>query len=141
MSFITKISLVLVLFGFNISNAGAAFSDFINGGSAPTVRYCNTDWECGLEEGTQVIEGSLDGIVSDRSASEYIQDIIIYLLGFLFLIAVIYIIYAWFQILIAAWDEEKLKKSKNIIIYAFIGLVIIFLAWSIVRFMFNVIGA
>jgi len=141
MDLMKKLLVIISLLFLSITQVGAWFTDLINGGDTAKVRYCNNDGECGLDEGAQVIEGSLDGIVTDRSASEYIQDIIIYLLGFLFLIAVIYIIYAWFQILVAAWDEEKMKKSKNIIVYAFIGIVIIFLAWSIVRFMFNVIGA
>jgi type IV secretory pathway VirB2 component (pilin) len=50
------------------------------------------------------------------------------------LIAVLYIIYAGFQIMTGAGDEEKNKKAKNIILYVVIGIVIMWLAYSIVDF-------
>lgn len=115
------------------------FDDFIDSGS-PSVRYCDDEWECWLSEGIEVIRPALNDIETERTASEYVQDIIEYLLWFLFLVAVIYIIYAGFQILIAAGDEEKVKKWKSVIVSAWIGLVVIFLAFSIVRFIFNVLG-
>jgi hypothetical protein len=57
-----------------------------------------------------------------------------YLLSFLAIIAVIIIIYAWFNILTAAWEEEKVKNSKKMIMYAIIWLAVIYLAWPITRF-------
>ncbi len=65
--------------------------------------------------------------------SEFIQKIVIYLLGFISIIAVIYIIYAGFQIMIGGWDEEKVKKSKNIILYVFLGMALMWFAYSIVN--------
>lgn len=121
------------------SVSGSFFDDFISDG-APDIRYCDDDWECWLTEGIEVIRPALNDIETERTAAQYVQDVIEYLLWFLFLVAVIYMIYAWFQILIAAWDEEKVKKGKNIIVSAAIGLVIIFLAFSIVRFIFNILG-
>jgi hypothetical protein len=53
-------------------------------------------------------------------------------LSFLGLIAVIYIIYGGFLIFSSAGDEEKVGKGKKLIIYALIGIVVIFLAYSIV---------
>jgi PKD repeat protein len=48
------------------------------------------------------------------------------------LIAVIYIIYAGFQIMTGGGDEEKMKKSRNTILYVFIGIVIMWLAYALV---------
>ena len=38
-------------------------------------------------------------------------------MGFISVIAVIYIIYAGFQLMIGAGDEEKMKKTRSIIVY------------------------
>ena len=84
---------------------------------------------------------NVDGIVTDRSLSEYIQDIVAFLLGFLSIIAVIYIIYAGFTLLSSAWDEDKMKNTKNTILYVIIGLVIIWLAGPITTFVFRVLDA
>ena len=93
--------------------------DFGGGAWAPSVRYCNWD-ECGLQQGTELIKNSLWDIETERSASQYIQDIVAYLLTFLALIAVIYIIYAGFNIMIWNGDEEKLTKAKKAMI-SFVG--------------------
>lgn len=130
----------LCLIGLSFSSVWAGFFDeFISDGT-PDIRYC-ANGECWLEEGVEIIKGSLDGIETDRSISEYVQDVITYLLMFISIIAVIYIIYAWFQILIWSGDEEKLKKSRGTIIYVVIGIVVIWLAWPITRFILQVISA
>jgi hypothetical protein len=105
----------------------------------PTVRYCQGD-ECWVQQGTELIKNSLWDIETDRTASQYIQDIVAYLLTFLALIAVIYIIYAGFNIMIWNGDEEKLKKSRQTIIYVLLWLVVIFLAWPITLFMLNILN-
>ena len=42
-----------------------------------------------------------------------IVNIMSYILWFLALIGVIFAIYAWFQILTAGWDDDKVKKGKT----------------------------
>jgi len=54
------------------------------------------------------------------------------LTSFLTLIAVIYAIWGWFLILTAAGDEEKVKKGRTVIFHAIIGLIVIWLAYSII---------
>lgn len=130
----------LCLLGLSFSWLSAGFFDSFISDGAPDVRYC-ADGDCGLEEGVEIIKGSLNGIETDRSASEYIQDVIQYLLMFISIIAVIYIIYAGFQILIWSGDEEKLKKSRATITYVIIGIVVIWLAWPITRFILQVISS
>ncbi len=56
-----------------------------------------------------------------------------FLIWLLYFIAIIFALYGWFQILTAAWDEEKVKKWKNTLIHAVIWLVVIFLASIIVN--------
>lgn len=54
-------------------------------------------------------------------------------MSFVSLIAVIYIIWAGFQLMIGAGDEEKMKKARQIIVYVIIGVIIMWLARPIVR--------
>lgn len=65
--------------------------------------------------------------------------IIQYLLSFISLIAVIYVLYAGFQIMIGGGDEEKTKKAKNIIIYIVVGISIMWLAYAIVSLIIEAI--
>ena len=60
-------------------------------------------------------------------------------LGFLYIAAVIIAIWWGFNILTAAWDEEKVKTWKTVIIQAAIWIVVIFLAWSIIDWLLNLI--
>lgn len=62
-----------------------------------------------------------------------INNIMWYIIGLFYFIAVAFGIYAGFTILTGAGDEEKMKKWKNILIYVVVGLVVIFLASSIIR--------
>jgi hypothetical protein len=123
----------LAFFSFlNISNA-SIFKD-----SRTEIPYC--DWnDCWLDKWVDYVKNSgINGIVTDWTASAYVQRIVVYILTFLKIISVIVIIYAWFNMLTAAWDEDKFKKSKIMVIYAVIWLLIIYLAWPITSFVINV---
>ena len=53
-----------------------------------------------------------------KTVSEYIQDIVSYALTFITIIAVVYIIYAGFRLMVSTGDDaEKVKKTKDIILY------------------------
>lgn len=98
------------------------------------IPYCNIGDDCSLDKGTDIVKNNVKNIRTDVRFSDYVQDVITYALGFLTLIVVILILWAGFSILTAGGDEEKVKTAKNIIIRAAIGLVIIFMAWSITTF-------
>lgn len=134
-----KIFLAFVTFFSFMSVSDASFFDsFINGGD-PDIRYCNNG-DCWLQEGIDAIEGWVDGIETERSASQYIQDVVAYLLTFVSIVAVIYIIYAGFQILIWGGDEEKVKSSKQTIIYVIAWIILMWLAWPITLFILNLLA-
>lgn len=115
------------------------FDSFIDSWS-PSIRYC-AEWAgCGLKEWIDAVKEGITDLETERTASEYIQDIITYLLTFISILSVIYIIYAGFQILTWSWDEEKVKKSKQIIIYVMIGTIVIWLAWPITKFILSVLN-
>jgi type IV secretory pathway VirB2 component (pilin) len=69
-----------------------------------------------------------------------LDNILGYLIGLLYFVAVVFALYGGFQILTAAWDEEKVKKGKTTLINAVIGLVVIFLASIIVRWVISLSG-
>ncbi|MEK7137754.1 MAG: pilin, partial [Patescibacteria group bacterium] len=60
--------------------------------------------------------------------------VINFVLTFLALIAVIFVIVGGFRILVAAGNEEQVTKGRKTIIYAIIGLLVIFFARVIVGF-------
>jgi hypothetical protein len=56
------------------------------------------------------------------------------------LVALAYGVWAGFQILTAGGDEEKVKKGRTIIIQVIIGIVVIVLAGSIVKWIVNLVA-
>ncbi len=66
-----------------------------------------------------------------------VQTLITRGIWFLYLVAVVYALWGWFMILTAGWAEEKVKKWRTVITQALIGLVVIWLANSIVSFVVN----
>ncbi len=69
---------------------------------------------------------------SSGTADSAIQTLITNAIAFLYLVAVVYGLWGWFNILTAWGNDEKVKKWKTIIIQALIGLVVIWLASSVV---------
>ncbi len=96
------------------------------------IPYCK--WgDCWLDEWISETT-KINNLKTDGDASTYVKNIVSYLLGFVYLIAVILIIYAWFNLLTWIGDEEKAKKSKTMILYVIVWIIIIFLAWPIIKF-------
>ena len=75
-----------------------------------------------------------------KNLATSVSDLISYVAGFLYLIAVVYGMYGWFLILTAAGDEEKVKKGKTTLIHAILGLIVIFLAAAIIGFVISVLA-
>ena len=57
-----------------------------------------------------------------------------YFLGFIGILLVAIIIYAGFIIIVSQGEEDELTKGRTMIVYAIIGVVIIFLSYTIVGF-------
>jgi len=102
------------------------------------IPYCNNG-DCSFEKWVETIKNSdLATIKRDWTAVSYIQDVVNYVLGFLFAITVIFIIWAWVMILTSAWNDDKVEKAKKIIIHAIIWLCVIFLAYPISSFVIDI---
>lgn len=63
-----------------------------------------------------------------------IVQVINFILTFLALVAVIFVIIGGFRILAAAGNDEQITKGRKTIIYAIVGLLIVFFARVIVGF-------
>ncbi len=102
--------------------------------------YCDND-ECGYQPWVDLIKDKVDNVETTKNLSEYVQDVVVYLLTFISIIAVVYIIYAWFKIMIWWWNEEELKKSRKTILHVIIWIVIIWLSYSIVSFILDILSS
>lgn len=103
------------------------------------VHYCQW-WECSFERWVNLLKTGINDIETGRKFSVYIQDVVIYLLTFVTIVWVIYIIYAGFQLMTWGGNEEKLKKTKNIIIYVIIGIILMWLAYPIMKWIIRLLN-
>lgn len=139
-SFLARVVVLISLFFLPSATLSAGFfDDFISGGT-PDVRYCDDDENCSLSGGISQVKAALDDIETDRTASEYVQDVVIYILSFVTIIGVLYIIYAGFLILIGNGDEEKVKNSRQIIVYVIMGIIIMWLAFPIMSLVLEILN-
>ncbi|PID87575.1 hypothetical protein CSB07_00655 [Candidatus Gracilibacteria bacterium] len=98
------------------------------------INPCLADGEDGFLGKNKISEELYKYNDPDKDSLEGVLAISLeYLIGFLYLLAVIYGIYGGFTILTASSDDEKVKKGRTIIIQSIIGLIIIFLASTIVN--------
>ena len=124
---------ILIIFILMISflhvNASSLFEE------KSSVIYCwNWTSECSLDEWTKIVKNNIDWINTNQSFVDFVQDIVAYILTFISLIAVLYIIYAWFSILVSWWNDEVQKKQKKTIFSIIIWIVLIWLSYTIVNF-------
>lgn len=77
------------------------------------------------------------GLPNDTSISGFILKIINILLAIAGLVAVLFLIIGGFRYITAAGNEETAEKAKKIILNAIIGIVVIILAFVIVRVISN----
>lgn len=88
--------------------------------------------------------GQVD-VSSDAGLYTKISAIINILLGFVGVVAVIYILYAGFRWITAGGNEEQISEARGNIRNAVIGLAVVFLAFVVTNFvitsLIDVIGA
>lgn len=140
MKYILSIIVAFVVslsFFSNVSVSTAGWITINNG--TTEIPYCQEGDECWLVEWVEAIKG-ISAIETKVPASKYIQRVVTYILWFLMLLSVWIIIYAWMVLLTWVWDEEKAKKTKQIILYAIFWLIIIWLAYPISQFVFDWLG-
>jgi hypothetical protein len=72
---------------------------------------------------------------STVTADNAVVKLVWNLATFLSLVAVLFALWGWFNILTAGWAEDKVKKWKTILIQALIWLVVIWLSYSVVSWL------
>ena len=105
--------------------------NILKAGLATSVAVYTQLASAAINLGESKVNSGLKG--DDAAADSAVQNLITNAISFLYLIAVIFALWGGFNILTAGGDEEKVKKGKTILIQAAIGLVVIFLASSIVK--------
>ena len=76
---------------------------------------------------------------ANTSAETVVQTLIDRAMMFLALVAVVYGIWGGFQIVTAGGDEEKVKKGRTILIQVVIGIIVIWLAGSVVKWVIGLV--
>ena len=102
-------------------------SNFSFLGTGNSLNFC-------IEKPKQIVKNNIDWINTNQSFVDFVQDIVAYILTFISLIAVLYIIYAWFSILVSWWNDEVQKKQKKTIFSIIIWIILIWLSYTIVNF-------
>lgn len=84
-------------------------------------------------------DGKIDADIkgAEGGADTVVQTLVQNAMAFLAIIGVLYGIYGGFLMTTAGGDEEKVKKGRTILMQVGIGLVVIFLANSIVQFVID----
>jgi len=65
-----------------------------------------------------------------------VKNAVNWILGILALIALLVLLWGGFQMVTAAWDDEKYKKGFTILKQAAMGLILIGVAWFIISIIF-----
>ena len=78
--------------------------------------------------------------LSTNSFEALVMGIINWILGIVVSLAILFLIIGGLMYIISAGDEEKIKKAKNIILYAIIGLGVVILSWSIITELKDILG-
>jgi hypothetical protein len=90
--------------------------------------------------GTNVVV-SLANPLGTTSVPTVVGRVIAAVLGLVGSLALVMFIYGGFTWMTAAGNEQSITKGKNIVIWATIGLVVIFTSYALVRFVIDAIGA
>jgi hypothetical protein len=85
-----------------------------------------------VDKVSETFKGGWDDLVSTT------DNLLGYIIGLFYFIAVALWIYGGFLILTSGWDEDQVKRWKNYVIYVVFWLIVIFLASQIVTWVIDV---
>ena len=93
-----------------------------------------------VQEGAEAAraDGMPAELVGINGVLNQFTNIALYVIGF---ISVVMLIWGGLRYVISGGASKKITDAKNTILYALIGLVVAFLAYAIVNFVLNAIGA
>ena len=102
--------------------------------------FCNEEGRCQLIEAPEkagvgklgeTLQGS--GIAETQTFADLVFKYVNFALPYLSLAAFIAFVYAGFLYVTAYGNDEQVQKSKKIMIYAVVGLIVVMLSYSIVQ--------
>ena len=139
-----KIILSLLILIIGSGSVGVVHADSLSDleNKNPILKNCPAGQEnspnCGLGAGLKQTEAEVDNdlITANVGVKELIIGWVNWLLGFLFLIAVLIVIYA--GVIYLNPREEKKEKAAKMITNAIIGIIIIFFSYAIVNFVLDI---
>lgn len=76
--------------------------------------------------------------ITDSNFIGTLNNMLGYVVGLLYFIAIVFALYGGFLILTAGWEEDRVKKGKTTLIQAVIGLIVIFLASNIIQWIISI---
>lgn len=93
-----------------------------------------------VQEGAEAAraEGMPAELIGADGIFTRITSIALYVIG---AISVIMLIWGGLRYILSGGDSKKITDAKNTVLYAIIGLIIAFLAYAIIRFVLNSLGA
>ena len=74
---------------------------------------------------------------SFNNLTDFLSNVIQFAMTFAVIIAVIAVLVAGFKYITSAGDSEKVKSSTQSLIFALVGLVIVFLAPTLIKFILD----
>ena len=93
---------------------------------------------CWWEDWLKAVKENLpDNVIWSDSLTEVIMWYVAFFLPFAGLFAFVALIYAGFLYVTSAANEENAEKAKNIVIYVWVWILLIFLSYSIVALFIN----
>lgn len=75
--------------------------------------------------------------VSSSDLPTFIISLINWLIGFAAVLAVVMIIVSGFQFITAFGDEKKIQKATSSLIFAIVGMVLVFIAPLVIQFIID----
>jgi len=83
-----------------------------------------------------VSTANIIGVV-DSDLSEFIMNLINWFISFAAVLSVIMIIVSGFQYVISFGDEKKISKATSSLVFAIVGMVLVFIAPLIIQFILD----
>ena len=75
--------------------------------------------------------------VNDIELAKFIVDLINWLIGLAAVLSVVMIVSSGFQYIFSFGDPKKIGKATSSLIFALVGLVLVFLAPTVIQFVLN----
>lgn len=127
--------IILVLFIF----IPCFFCNVVNGQTNQTEDLFETKPDSSGDDaaGTVKLDNPLGGI---NTAQDLIGQIINAVLGVVGSLALLMFVYGGLTWMTASGNEERIKKGKGILMWATIGLVVIFTSYTVLNFVIGILG-